>query len=74
MMMMTGRLMLTFSHTLSFAFLRSIGGKSDKGMGVCYSEQLFLTHSFCPFSGSQYHAGRVGLGNWVRLGRWVRSG
>jgi hypothetical protein len=74
MTMMTGRLLLTFSHTLSFAFLHSIGGKSDKGKGVCYSEQLFLTHSFCPFSGSQYHAHQVGLGHWVGLGRWVQTG
>ena len=74
MMMMTGRLMLTFSHTLSFAFLHLIGGKLDKGKGVCYSEQLFLTHSFCPLTGSQYHACRVGPGHWVGLGHWVRSG
>jgi hypothetical protein len=75
--------MLTFSHTLSFAFLHSTGspgtmlgkgddneygkGKSNKGKGMDYSEQLFLTHSFCPSTGSQCHA------RWVMLGR-VRSG
>jgi hypothetical protein len=83
MLIMTGRAMLTFSHTLSFAFLHSTGspgtmlvkgddneygkGKSNKGKGMDYSEQLFLTHSFCPSTGSQCHA------CWVVLGR-VRSG
>jgi hypothetical protein len=63
-----GRAMLTFSHSLPFAFLHSTGspgivlgkgdnedskGKSNKGKGMDYSEQLFLTHSFCPLTGSQ---------------------
>jgi hypothetical protein len=85
MLKMTGMAMLTFSHTLSFAFLHSTGtpgivlGKGDnedgnkgkyiKGKGMDYSEQLFLTHSFHPLTGSQYHAYWVGLGPWVRSGR-----
>jgi hypothetical protein len=90
MLNMTGMAMLTFSHTLSFAFLHSTGtpgivlvkgdnedgnkGKYIKGSkGMDYSEQLFLTHSFCPLTGSQHHARRVGLGPWVGSGR-VRSG
>jgi hypothetical protein len=89
MLKMMGMAMLTFSHTLSFAFLHSTAtpgivlGKGDnedgnkgkyiKGKGMNYSEQLFLTHSFCPLTGSQYHARRVGLGPWVGSGR-VGSG
>ena len=96
MLKMTGMAMLTFSHTLSFAFLHSTGspgtmlgkgddneygkGKSNKGKGMDYSEQLFLTHSFCPLTGSQCHAhwvvpGRVvGSGGLLGSGRRVRSG
>jgi hypothetical protein len=101
MTIMTGRAMLTFSHTLSFAFFHSTGspgivlgkgdnkdgkGKSNKGKGMdSYSEQLFLTHSFCPLTGSQYHAcragsgwnvgsGQVELGPVRLLGHWVGSG
>ena len=99
-MTMTGSAMLTFSHTLSFAFLHSTGspgimrgkgdnedgkGKYNKGKGMNYSEQLFLTHSFCPLTGSQYHAcrdgsgwnvgsGQVELGPVRLLGHWVGSG
>ena len=89
MLKMTGMAMLTFSHTLSFAFLHSTGtpgivlGKGDnedgnkgkyiKGKGMDYSEQLFLTHSFRPSTGSQYHAHWVGLGPWVEMGHQVRS-
>ena len=89
MLIMTGRAMLTFSHTLSFAFLHSTGspgtmlvkgddneygkGKSNKGKGMDYSEQLFLTHSFCPLTGSQYHACQAVSGP-VGLGRNVGSG
>ena len=97
MLKLTGTAMLTFSHTLSFAFLHSTGspgivlgkgdnkdgkGKSNKSMGMDYSEQLFLTHSFCPLTGSQYHArwagsgwnvgsGQVELGPVRLLGHWV---
>ena len=97
MTIMMGRVMLTFSHTLSSAFFHSTGspgimlgkgdnedgkGKYNKGMGMDYSEQLFLTHSFCPLTGSQYHAPRVGLGPWVGSflgpvlgsGRVIKSG
>jgi hypothetical protein len=89
MLKMMGMALLTFSHTLSFAFLYSTGtpgimlGKGDnkhgnkgkyiKGKGMDYSEQLFLTHSFHPLTGSQYHAHQVGLGPWVRSGQ-VGSG
>jgi hypothetical protein len=82
MLKMTGTAMLTFSHTLSFAFLHSTGspgimrgkgdnedgkGKYNKGKGMDYSEQLFLTHSFRPSTGSQYqHACWFGPGRWVR--------
>jgi hypothetical protein len=66
MTIITGRAMLTLSHTLSFAFLHSSGspgimlgngdnedgkGKFNKGKGMDYSEHLFLTHSFCPSTG-----------------------
>jgi hypothetical protein len=93
MLKMTGMAMLTFSHTLSFAFFHSTGspgivlGKGDnkdgkgksnsKGKGMDYSEQLFLTHSFCPLTGSQYHACRAGLlgqAGLARLERRARSG
>jgi hypothetical protein len=89
MLKMMGMAKLTFSHTLSFAFLHSTGtrgivlGKGDnkdgnkgkyiKGKGMDYSEQLFLTHSFRLLTGSQYHARQVRLGPWVRPGR-VGSG
>jgi hypothetical protein len=96
--------MLTFSHTLSFAFLHLTGppgtmlgkgdnedgkGKSNECKGMAYSEQLFLTHSFCPLTSSQYHArqvvsglvgsgwnvgsGQVELGPVWLLGHWVGS-
>ena len=88
MLKMTGTAILTFSHTLSFAFLHSTGspgivlgkgdnedgkGKSNKGKGMDYSEQLFLNHSFCPLTHS---VGRVGSECWVRSGclSWVQSG
>jgi hypothetical protein len=86
---MMGRAMLTFSHTFSVAFLHLTGspgivlskgdnkdgkGKSNKGKGMDYSEQLFLTHSFCPLTGSQYHAHRVGPGRVVGSGRRALSG
>jgi hypothetical protein len=92
MLKMTGMAMLTFSHILSFAFFHLTGspgivvgkgdnedgkGKSNKGKGMDYSKQLFLTHSFCPLTGSQYHAfraGSLGQAGWVRLERWVQSG
>jgi hypothetical protein len=101
MLKMTGTAMLTFSHALSFAFLHSTGspgimrGKGDnkdgkdkynKGKRMDYSEQLFLTHSFCPLTGSQYHARWFGPGRWVRRvarvgssgpvsrSSWVQSG
>jgi hypothetical protein len=90
---MTGRVMLAFSHTLSFAFFHSTGspgivlgkgdnengkGKSNKGKRMDYSEQLFLTHSFCHLTHSQYHAHWVGPGQagpgWVRSLGWVGLG
>jgi hypothetical protein len=96
MTIMMGRAMMTFSHTVSFAFFHLTGspgivlgkgdnkdgkGESNKGKGMDYSEQLFLTHSFCPLTGSQYHAHQAGLLGWagwvgtsgpVRLS-WVQS-
>jgi hypothetical protein len=55
-------------------------GKFNKGKRRDYSEQLFLTHSFHPSTGSQYHVrwvrlGRVlGLGRVAQLGHWVGLG
>jgi hypothetical protein len=98
---MTGRVMLTFSYILSFAFLHSTGspgivlgkgdnkdgkGKSNKGTGMDYSEQLFcscsLFLSFDRFTLPSHQVGpgragpgQDGLGHWVgSLGRVVGSG